>query len=258
LGSPIPSPAPALSSHTHVGPHVNIPLPDLQDTSDPENSQDDEEGGDNDEEMEIDETSDGEDDRRAHEILQATDQTATTRGNSLVRLPYDNHSFAVRFSVHEQVTFTGSHIAQELGSDEFVLQQHHKRNRTLKAPMPLPPRLSSVPLPQSLPATPPLTPAQLPADDRSTLDSYPPLWREVITSAKKTFRAYIAGKNGFPNPSKAVEEARECLEDALEVHCEGGKSVEACKWNYHRFNKFIAHRSRISMQHLPRHGNACE
>jgi len=51
----------------------------------------------------------------------------------------------------------------------------------------------------------------------------------VINNAKKTFRTYIAGKNGFPSPPEAVEEARKCLEDALAVHREEGKPVEASK-----------------------------
>jgi len=102
MRSPTPSPTPAPSSPPHSSPTINTTPPGPQNTSDAEISQDDEEGEGSDEEMEIDETSEGEEDRRAHEILQAVpDQTETMRGNSLVRLPYDNRNFAVRFSVHE-------------------------------------------------------------------------------------------------------------------------------------------------------------
>jgi len=49
------------------------------------------------EDVEIDEISDGEDDRRAHELLQAVPvRIGTTRGSSPILLPYDNHDFVVR------------------------------------------------------------------------------------------------------------------------------------------------------------------
>ena len=59
-----------------------------------------------------------------------------------------------------------------------------------------------------------------------TLESYPPSWQEVITYAKRAFRAYVAGQCGFPDPVSSVHEARECLEDALEVHKEDRGTVE--------------------------------
>ena len=40
------------------------------------------------------------------------------------------------------------------------------------------------------------------------------------------FRAYIAGKNGFPDVVTGVRVARECLEHALASHLEGGATVE--------------------------------
>lgn len=65
------------------------------------------------EEAEIDEISDGEDDRRAHELLQATPvQMGTTRGESLIRLPFDNHDFAVRlFLFVSCVATSDSHVS---------------------------------------------------------------------------------------------------------------------------------------------------
>jgi len=64
-----------------------------------------------------------------------------------------------------------------------------------------------------------------------TFNSYPPQWQEVISHAKQTFRAYVAGQDGFPDAVKGVEEAREYLEDALAVHCEGGGTVEPSMLN---------------------------
>ena len=68
-------------------------------------------------------------------------------------------------------------------------------------------------------------------DTARTFNSYPPQWQEVISHAKQTFRAYVAGQDGFPDAVKGVEEAREYLEDALAVHCEGGGTVELSTLN---------------------------
>jgi hypothetical protein len=59
-----------------------------------------------------------------------------------------------------------------------------------------------------------------------TLEFYPPQWQEVITSAKRAFRAYVAGKCGFPDGVEGMNEARECLRDAIEVHSEEGGTLE--------------------------------
>lgn len=128
--------------------------------------------------------------------------------------------------VCQHLTITRSHTMQELSSDQSVLQQHYTRNRTPKAPPP-------VPLRRPLAPVPPPAPSQPPSDGRLTLDACPPLWREVITNAKKTFRAYLAGTNGFPNPAEAVEEARQCLEDSLAVLNEERRTVEPSKWSYY-------------------------
>jgi len=204
-----------------------------EDTSDPGTNSDEGENENDYEEMEIDETSDGEDDRRAHELLQvAPAQAATMGGSSPISLPYDNYNFVVRFIIWKHMAITDSCIAQELSPDQPVLQQHHARNRAPKAPAPAP---ALAPAPQ-LPSTPvslPILP-QPSSNGRSTLDVYPPLWREVINNAKKTFRVYLAGKNRFPNPAEAVKEAQECLEDALAVHREEGRMVETSKHNHHR------------------------
>jgi hypothetical protein len=79
-------------------PPSSQPPPSAPDTSDTETSPD--EGEDNNDDKEVDEISDSEDERRAHELLQATPTRArTTGGSSPILLPYDNHNFAVRFIV---------------------------------------------------------------------------------------------------------------------------------------------------------------
>lgn len=218
--------------------------PQARDVIDPESGSDRSET--NHEEIEIDETSDGEDERRAHEILRAPVQTGTIGGNSPISLPYDNHDFAVRlfFGLQAMRSFTGSPISQELSSDQSVLRQHHLRNRTPKAPVHLP-QISLAP-PQSIPA-PLSTPSQPASERRPTLDTYPPSWREVISNAKKTYRVYLAGTNGFPDSPEAVQEACECLADALAVHREEGKTVEASE-HYSRWSDEI-HYSFITNQH---------
>ena len=109
---------------------------------------------------------------------------------------------------------------QELGNDASVLQAHYARNRTPKAPNPS--RIQCSPSVNPLP--PP--PQQENTNASCTLSSYPPQWQEVICYAKQSFRAYVAGKNGFPDALTGVQEARECLEDALAVHLDDGGIVE--------------------------------
>ena len=107
-----------------------------------------------------------------------------------------------------------------------MLQAHYARNRTPKAPNPSHVRCAP------LVAPPPPTQEQGGSNTAShTLSSYPPQWQEVINYAKRSFRAYIAGTNGFPDALTGVEEARECLDDALAVHLEDGGSVEPGKLN---------------------------
>lgn len=64
-----------------------------------------------------------------------------------------------------------------------------------------------------------------------TLSSYPPQWQAVIGYAKQSFRAYVAGQDGFPDPLNGVKEAQECLEDALAIHLEDMGAVEPGKLN---------------------------
>lgn len=112
-----------------------------------------------------------------------------------------------------------------------MLQAHYARNRTPKAPNPSRTRRA----PESSPPSPPSP--NLDSDTRK-LNSYPSCWQEVINYAKQTFRAYIAGQDGFPDGVRGMEEARECLDDALAVYLEDGGRVEPGTLNeqIHRTN----------------------
>lgn len=122
------------------------------------------------------------------------------------------------------VTFANGHffVRQELGRDASVLQAHYARNRQPRAPNPL-----------HIHRTPSTSLAQPSQRRKKTtesasrpLSSYPLQWQEVIAYAKQSFRAYVAGKDGFPDALTGVREARECLDDALAVHLEDGGVVE--------------------------------
>jgi hypothetical protein len=99
--------------------------------------------------------------------------------------------------------------------EQSVLQNHYSRNRPPRAP-----RFQPVQVTRS---------QQLPTDTNPktrTLESYPPQWQDVITCAKRAFRAYVAGQCGFPDGVDGVREAKECLEDAVEAHLDGGGALE--------------------------------
>ena len=110
-------------------------------------------------------------------------------------------------------------VKQELGDDQSVLQNHYHRNRPPRAPV-----LQPVPPAQRLHPYPPRPPPGEP--NPRNLESYPTQWQEVIGSAKRSFRSYIAGTCGFPDGATGVQEAREHLEDAVEVFHEEGGSLE--------------------------------
>ena len=116
-----------------------------------------------------------------------------------------------------------------------MLGTHYARNRTPKAPKPSrvhrsPSANFATPPPPPPPSSPPG-----PDDNPRNLGSYPPRWQEVICYAKRTFRAYVAGKNGFPDAVTGVKEAREYLEEALAVHLESGATVEPGKLGRHAY-----------------------
>ena len=107
---------------------------------------------------------------------------------------------------------------QDIGAKESVLQNHYQRNH--------PPR---APVFQPIPVTPhphqPLPPVNAGSHPR-TLKSYPPQWQEVIGRAKRSFHAYVASHCGFPEAVEGTQEAKEYLEDAVEVHLEEGGILE--------------------------------
>ena len=51
----------------------------------------------------------------------------------------------------------------------------------------------------------------------------------MIALAKLSFRAYLAGTCGFPDGVEGMQEAKECLEDAIEVHLDDGGTLEPGK-----------------------------
>ena len=115
---------------------------------------------------------------------------------------------------------------QALGAEESVLQNHYKRNHAPRAPRF---QLTQVTPPSHKPPPPADTDTKL-----RTLNSYPPQWQEVITSAKCAFRAYVAGKCGFPDGVEGINEATECLRDAVEIHLEEGGTLEpGMDYSYH-------------------------
>ena len=58
------------------------------------------------------------------------------------------------------------------------------------------------------------------------IESYTAQWQEVITNAKCSFRAYVAGTCGFPDGANGLGEAKEHLEDAVQVYLEEGGMLE--------------------------------
>src|ERR1700759_4713908 len=107
---------------------------------------------------------------------------------------------------------------QNLGAEESVLQNHYKRNHAPRAPCFQPVHIA-----------PPLHQPPPPTNTKSkprTVESYPPQWQEVIPSAKRAFRAHVAGKCGFPDGVEGMREAQVCLQDAIEVHSEEGGTLE--------------------------------
>ena len=107
---------------------------------------------------------------------------------------------------------------QDLGAEESVLQNHYKRNHAPRAPRFQPNHA----------APPTRKPSPLANADTKlrTLESYPPQWQEVITNAKRAFRAYVAGRCGFPDGAEGLNEAKDFLLEAAEVHSEEGGTVE--------------------------------
>lgn len=99
--------------------------------------------------------------------------------------------------------------------EQSVLGNHYARNCPPRAPHFQP--LSPQPPPSSDTALNPKT---------RTLDSYPPRWQEVITSAKLAFRAYVAGKCGFLDAMDGADEARKCLDKAVEAFLGKGGTLE--------------------------------
>jgi hypothetical protein len=58
------------------------------------------------------------------------------------------------------------------------------------------------------------------------LQFHPPLWRDVLESAKANFRLYLTTIKPFPNRKEGVAEAADCILDALSKRRNVDKRVE--------------------------------
>jgi hypothetical protein len=58
------------------------------------------------------------------------------------------------------------------------------------------------------------------------LQFYPPLWRDVLESAKANFRLYLTSVKSFPNREEGIAEAASCIMEALSEHQDANKEVE--------------------------------
>jgi hypothetical protein len=52
------------------------------------------------------------------------------------------------------------------------------------------------------------------------------MWRQVLEGAKEKFRVFLTTDNGFPSREVGLQEARDCLMEALEDFRKLGKKVE--------------------------------
>lgn len=60
------------------------------------------------------------------------------------------------------------------------------------------------------------------------LSFYPPQWRDVLESAQKLWRSWMALECGFPDRGieEHLDKAKQCITDALREHQENGGKVE--------------------------------
>ncbi|KAF9784420.1 hypothetical protein BJ322DRAFT_1109133 [Thelephora terrestris] len=206
---------PPLVSQPPSRPHTSSPpLPgaELSDS----NSDNDAEADD----LDIDEQSDDEDDRRAQVFLQNSSNQLPVAPVSQSPAPAAQVTTAT--ATPQPQPATQGHLSfANVGAEESVLQNHYNRNHPPRAP-----RFQQIQVaPRSLKRQPP-PPVDVVDTSPRTLEHYPPQWQEVITNAKRAFRAYVAGTCGFPDGVEGMDEARECLQDAVEVYCDEGGSLE--------------------------------
>ena len=68
--------------------------------------------------------------------------------------------------------------------------------------------------------------------DPTQLQFYPPVWRDVLESAKNKLRCYAGTKNFFPTRDEGIQEAGDCITEVLADYQAQGKKVEAGMWVY--------------------------
>ena len=206
ISRPVPTPtsrrAPTqISSPTQLAPPSLIP--DVRDISE---SESDHEASAL--QPEIDEQSDDEDDHQAHALLRAAPAplALTTAPEPPTVIQTINPSFEVdtvpeppaviqaidpSFTVcmPRPMLIRLLRPLQEFGVDQSVLQSHYRRNSPPKAPTFTQPTAAppTQPLPTPHPTRRPKRPRSKKSSSR-TLESYPPMWQEVIVYAKCAFR----------------------------------------------------------------------
>jgi len=65
-------------------------------------------------------------------------------------------------------------------------------------------------------------------DNSKKLGFYPPQWQDVLESAQKLWRQWMALECGFPERANEahLDQAMQCITDALRQHQEAGNKVE--------------------------------
>lgn len=66
------------------------------------------------------------------------------------------------------------------------------------------------------------------------LQFYPPVWRDILEIAKAKFRLYLTSVKPFPNRGEGVDEAAECLLEAVAEHRDAVKKVEPGYWEEYK------------------------
>lgn len=151
------------------------------------------------------------------------------------------------------------------GSESFnVLDMHHQRNGRPRPPNPQDLdkiRRSSQPQPLASPKSVPNKNKtkkqhkwwrpQATITNPTILKFYPPRWHDALERAKNKFRLFLTTVNGFPSRSVGLEEAVDCLKEALEDFRKMDKRVEKGAYAIFRYSITTKQKSRV-LQKTPR------
>ena len=66
--------------------------------------------------------------------------------------------------------------------------------------------------------------------DPTQLKFYPPRWHDLLEHAKELFRCFLSNVNGFPSHEVGLQEAKDCINEALEEFSEAGKEIESSSY----------------------------